>query len=329
MTRGKEILVGVVIVLGVAVALVGTLWLQDASFGRGTREVEALFLEVGQLMNGNSVKLRGVTIGRVVAVTVEPDGRAVRVRMRIRDDVQLPADPAVLVAPESLFGDWQAEIVPRSAYAQFDFYPAGEPGTMAGYALPDISRLTASLDQISKNLGSLTSRVEETFTDETARNLARAIDNIEEVSHRLRDLVEVQAAAFANLATEVESAAVELGDAARAANEAFQRAEGILGSPGTDSLLANARVAMANLREVSEELGATNRQARSFLLQADSTFARLARLTYRVEAGEGALGALMGDQIIVARTREVLDQLNLLLKDLKENPQRYVRISIF
>lgn len=329
MTRGKEILVGVVIVLGVAIALVGTLWLQDASFGRGTREVAALFVEVGQLMNGNSVKLRGVTIGRVVGVSVEPDGRAVRVRMRIRDDVLLPADPAVLVAPESLFGDWQAEIVPRSAYAQFDFYPYAGGGTMAGYALPDISRLTASLDQISKNLGSLTSRVEETFTDETARNLARAIDNIEEVSHRLRDLVEVQAAAFSDLATEVESAAVELGDAARAANEAFQRAEGILGAPGTDSLLADARVAMVNLRAVSEELGSTNRQARSFLAHADSTFARLSRLTYRVEAGEGALGALMGDQVIVARTREVLDQLNLLLKDLKENPQRYVRISIF
>ena len=45
MTRGKEILVGLVIVAGVAAAVLGTLWLQDASFGRGTLEVDALLLE--------------------------------------------------------------------------------------------------------------------------------------------------------------------------------------------------------------------------------------------------------------------------------------------
>ncbi len=42
MTRGREIVVGLVIIAGVAVSVFGTLWLQDASFGRGTRQVEAL-----------------------------------------------------------------------------------------------------------------------------------------------------------------------------------------------------------------------------------------------------------------------------------------------
>ncbi len=329
MTRGKEVLVGVVIVLGVLVALVGTLWLQDASFGRGTREVEALFLEVGQLMNGNSVKLRGVTIGRVLQIAVEPDGRAVRVLMTVRDDLALPDDAVALVAPESLFGDWQAEIVPRSAYSQFDFYPSPDPTTLGGYALPDISRLTASLDQISKNLGTLTTRVDQTFTDETARNLALAINNIEEVSERLRDLVEVQAGAFSNLASEVETAAVELGGAARTANLTFQRAEELLGAPTTDSLLLDARATVANLKGLSGELGTTNQRAQGLLLRADSTFARLDRLSAQVEAGEGALGALMGDKVLVARAQAVLEQIDVLLKDLKENPQRYVRISIF
>ncbi len=329
MTRGKEVLVGVIIILGTIVAVVGTLWLQDASFGRGTRDVEALFLEVGQLMNGNAVKLRGVTIGRVEEITVEPDGNAVRVRMSIQDNVTLPEDPAALLAPESMFGDWQAEIVPRAAYAQFDFYPSGDPETLDGYALPDISRLTAAADQISKNLGVLTDRVQEAFTEETARNLSLAINNIEGVSERLRDLVEIQAGAFSDLASEVETAAVELGEAARTANMTFQRAEEILGAPTTDSLLLDARTTLANLKTLSEDLQITNQGAQGLLFRADSTFARLDRMTARVEAGEGALGALMGDTLLVARTQGVLEQLRSLLEDLQENPQRYVRISIF
>ena len=329
MTRGREILVGLVIVLGTLVAVLGTLWLQDASFGRGTYQVEALFLEVGQLMEGNSVKLRGVTIGRVQNITVEPRGTAVRVVMTVADDVTLPEDPACLLAPESMFGDWQAEIVPREAYSQFEFYESPEEGVLDGYALPDISRLTAAADQISKNLGVLTDRVEEAFTEETAQNIARAIDNIQEVSERLRELVEVQAGAFSDLATEVESAAVELGVAARGAQATFQRAEEILGAPTTDSLLLDARATVANLKDLSGELGEMAEGAQGMIQRADSTFSRLDRITAQVERGEGGLGRLVADTTLVVRAQDVLAQIEALLIDLQENPQRYVRISIF
>lgn len=329
MTRGKEVLVGVVIVLGIAVSVLGTLWLQDAAFGRGSRQVDALIPEVGQLMDGNAVKYRGVTIGRVDDISVEPGGQAVRVVMSIQEGVALPEDPAVLLAPESMFGDWQAEIVPREAYPQFDFLETESDSILGGYALPDISRLTAAADQISRNLGVLTDRVEEAFTEETAQNIALAIDNIQEVSEQLRELVEVQAGAFSNLATEVEDAAVELREAAHAGHLAFMRAEEIMGSPTADSLIRETRATATNLKFLTEELYATNEGAQSFLVKADSTFSRLDRITAQVEAGEGALGRLMNDTVLVYRAQDVLIQLSVLLEDLRANPQRYVRISIF
>lgn len=329
MTRGKEVLVGLVIVVGVLIGVFGTLWLQDATMGRGTRQVEALFSEVGELMNGNAVKLRGVNIGRVMAISVEPDGKAVRVLMRIQDDVTLPDHPGVLLAPESMFGDWQAEIVATASYGQFTFYESGDTAILGGYALPDISRLTAAADQISENLGALTERVEQAFTEQTAQNLSHAIDNIQEVSERLRDLVEVQAGAFSDLANEVESAAVELGDAAESANDAFQRANEILGAPSTDSLLLDARATMTNLKSLSADLSAMSRGAEGMIVRADSTLARMDRLTAMVEGGRGSLGRLVTDTTLIARTENVLQQINLLLADLRANPQRYVRISIF
>lgn len=329
MTRGREVMVGLVIVLGVAASVLGTLWLQDATFGRGNRYVEALFLEVGQLTDGNAVKYRGVNIGRVSGIAVEPGGEAVRVTLSIQENLSLPENPAALVAPESMFGDWQAEIVPREAYPQFDFLETDDDSVMGGYALPDISRLTAAADQISRNLGVLTDRVEEAFTEETAQNIALAIDNIQEVSEQLRQLVQVQAGAFTDLATEVESAAVELRVAAHAGHMAFERAEEILGAPSTDSILLDARATASNLKTLTEDLTTTSQGARSLLTKADSTFARLDRLSARVEGGEGALGRLMNDTVLVYRAQDVLIQLSVLLEDLRQNPQRYVRISIF
>lgn len=329
MTRRREILVGMVIVAGVLAAVFGTLWLQDASFGRGTKEVEALFLEVGQLMNGNSVKLRGVTIGQIQGINVEPDGAAVRVRMRIREDVVLPPNRAVLLAPESMFGDWQAEIVNTAAYPQFRFYEPEGLDVMGGYALPDFSRLTAAADQISENLGLLTDRVEQAFTEETARNLSLAINNIQEVSERLRELVEAQAGAVSDLASEFETSAIELGQAAHSARLTFERAEELLGAPTADSVMMDARATLTNLKNLSEELGATTRGAQGMILRVDSTFARLGRLAAQVEAGEGTLGLLMQDPTLVASAQGVLGELAALIKDLQENPQRYVRLSIF
>lgn len=329
MTRRKEIMVGLVIVAGVMAAVLGTLWLQNASFGRGTREVEALFLEVGQLMEGNAVKLRGVTIGQVEGISVEPGGEAVRVLMRVREDIQLPDNRVVISAPESMFGDWQAEIVNPASYPQFDFYDPLEAGVMGGYALPDFSRLTAAADQISENLGNLTERVEGAFNEETAQNFTRAIDNIQEVSQRLRELLEAQAGAVEDLASEFETSAVELGRAAHAANLTFQRAEALLGAPSTDSLIVDARETLANLNTLSRDLSAASQGAQGMIVRVDSTFARLDRMTAKVEAGEGALGMLMSDTLLVAQAQTVLGELSAFLKDLQENPQRYVRLTIF
>jgi phospholipid/cholesterol/gamma-HCH transport system substrate-binding protein len=330
MTRAREVMVGAVIVTGVVLAVGGSLWLRDASFGRGTREIQALFSEVGQLMDGSSVKLRGVNIGRVESIAVEPNGEAVRVTMAIRQEVGLPADPAVLLAMESLFGDWQAEIVPKALYSQFPFYEDfEEAGVLAGYSLPDMTRLTAAAYQISANLGVLTDRVEEAFTEETAQDIAQAINNIQDVSERLRELVEVQAGAFSGLASDFQESTVELGTAAHQAHLAFEKIDEILGAPTTDSLLLDARTTVANLKALSDELGPTVRDAQGLILNADSTFSRLNRLGSRIEAGEGALGRLMNDTILVYRAQDVLIQLSVLLEDLRMNPQRYVRISIF
>ncbi len=334
MTRRREIMVGVVIVAGVVAAVLGTLWLQDASFGRGTREIEALFTQVGQLMDGNAVKFRGVNIGRVEEISVEEDGAAVRVRMRIRDQVELPSNSAVLLAPENMFGDWQAEIVDPSVEpnTQFRFFSPNDPDNpdlLGGYALPEFSRLTAAADRISEDMAALTERVEEAFTEETARNLSRAIDNVQEVSERLRQLMEAQAGAVSELASEFEESARELGTAAHTAHLVFERAEALLGAPGTDSTLNDARATISNLKDLSGELATATQGAQGMIIRIDSTFARLDRMTAQIESGEGALGQLMSDTVLVAQAQGVLGELTALLRDLQERPQRYVRLSIF
>ena len=76
-------------------------------------------------------------------------------------------------------------------------------------------------------------------------------------------------------------------------------------------------------------MSTTAGEARGLITSADSTFTRLDRLTSQIEAGEGVFGRLMNDSVLIYRAEDVLIQLSVLLEDLRANPQRYVRISIF
>ncbi len=335
MTRAREVLVGVVIIAAVAVGVTGTLWLKGANWGRVVVPIEVLFGDVAQLSPGSAVKFRGVQVGRVSTIEVEPEGDAVRVTLELHTELQLPGDAGVLLAPESFFGDWQAEIVSRGAFPGFDFLPV-PPGTtrdgtvvLGGYTLPEMSRLTASAEEIATNLATLTDRFEVAFNDSTAMNLARAIENFGVVSTDLRNLVAQQSEIATSITVSVDSAVAEIEASSRVARRSFERIEQILADAQIDSIIGNVNAATGDIGEIAADLAGSSDELAATLSRADSAFARFDRLMARVTSGEGALGRMVADSTLAVRAEDALAQLTFLLRDLRENPRRYVRLSIF
>jgi phospholipid/cholesterol/gamma-HCH transport system substrate-binding protein len=327
--------VGIVIIAALVVGVGGSLWLKGSNFGQVSVALEVLITDVAQLAPGSVVKFRGVQVGRVGLIEVEPDGQAVRVGLNLTEDIPLPADAGVILAPESFFGDWQAEIVRRARYPDFAFFdvPAGTARegirVLGGYALPEMSRLSASAEQISANLATLSQRLEIAFNDETAENLAKAIDNYSAVSSDLRALIDQQREVIVSVTTSADSALNEIEATARAARRSFERVEALLGDAQIDSIVSNVRAGTGSLQQIAGDLSGSAADLANTLAQADSTLARIDRVSARVEAGEGVLGRLLVDSTLAVRAEGVLEQLDFLLKDLRENPKRYVRLSIF
>lgn len=334
MSRTREFGVGLVILSAIAVGVLGTLWLKGTNWGRPSIEVDVLLSDVAQLAPGNGVKFRGVQIGRVATIAVEPDGQAVRVRLQLQESVNLPDDVVVLLSPESFFGSWQAEIIRRDRYPSFPFYEVQQPmegdvRVLGGWALPELSRLSAAAEQISANLADLTERLGIAFNEETAADLARAIENFGVLSDDLRRLVDQQSAIALSVTSSADSALTEIELATRVARRSFERIEELLTDAQIDSIVTNVRLASGHIQDIAEDLAGSSDNFATTLGRADSTLARLDRLSARVEAGEGTLGRLFADTTFAVRAEGVLGQLDLLLQDLRENPRRYVRLSIF
>lgn len=321
--------VGSVILLGIAVVFFGTVWLKGARLGEEKMEVQARFLEIGQLLEGSNVKLRGVGIGRVEAIDLERGGGGVIVTMTIDREVPLPPDPVVLLSPESLFGDWQAEIYPRNRWPQYDYAEAPDPQVLPGYSLPDISRLTAVADRIAENLAVLTERVEEAFTEETALNIQRAIENIEDVSAQLTGLVTRQSGSLDNLTASLEQTSGTINETAVAIRDLVRQVEGATAGGEIGEIIGNVSSATAQLDSLSVELLAMSSELRSTTVSADSAFGSLNRIMASVEAGEGTLGMLVQDTALYAELVESNLALQALVADIMRNPRRYINLQVF
>ena len=329
MRKSSDTLVGVVIVAGVALVVGGTLWLQGADLWRDVTEVRAQVDEVGMLSEGNPVRMRGVRVGRVGDLTVAPDGRSVHVTLRVDAEVHMPEDPAVVLAPESMFGDWQAEVVSRRDFPHFSYTSPDDPDFLPGYAMPDITRLTATADRISENMAEITERLSLAFGEETAESLVRMVGNVEEVSADLSELLERQSDAMTEVAADMSGTAQEIGRTAATTRRTVERTDSIIGSAAVSSILDDAQATSGNLRALSGDLAATNQDLRQMTQRVDTTFARVDRVTAQLEGGQGTIGQLFSEPGLAEELNTSMVQLQMLLEDVRENPRRYFRLSVF
>lgn len=78
---------------------------------RGSREVSAIFDDIGDLVVGHSVQVADVRIGSVVDIELTDDYRA-EITMSIKDDVFVPVESQALLRTTSLLGEKFIELRP-------------------------------------------------------------------------------------------------------------------------------------------------------------------------------------------------------------------------
>lgn len=119
----SEIAVGAVVL----VAAIGFLvWLLQFAgpLGRSGYEVSASFRSAEGVAVGSEVRLAGIRIGQVAAMTLDPASFRARTVMRLDDGVAIPADSSAIIASDGLMGSAYVEIMPGGALD--DLAPGGE-----------------------------------------------------------------------------------------------------------------------------------------------------------------------------------------------------------
>jgi phospholipid/cholesterol/gamma-HCH transport system substrate-binding protein len=335
MKRRDELVVGATILFALVIVVVGAVWLSQTRLAAGGYVQVARFRTVGGLGVGNPVVLRGVRVGRVREIRIAGEDW-VEADMHIYQDVLIPPDPAVVAASASLFGEWQAEIVSlqephddpnvRSALEEA---AAQDGDAWPGATLPDIGQLTAQGARIASDIATFSSRIQTAFDERTVLDMQRSIRDFGQIADTLTRFTERQTAVFGEVSDNIKQGSDVVTTAALSLERALTRLDSATADGEMDSILTNLQVASGQMRgAVSHFLSlveAAQRNQESFvrvIVGADSVMARMQNMT-------GTLGMLVGDSTLYVEATDAIVELRALIEDIKANPRKYFKFSVF
>ncbi|MEO8139649.1 MAG: MlaD family protein [Gemmatimonadota bacterium] len=334
MKRGNEFLVGLVLLVSLAVVVAGALWLSEADIGRHEAIHVARFRTVGGLTPGAPVTYRGVRVGRVEAIRLAD--QFVEADLRVFQAVDLPANPAVIAASQSLFGEWAATIVSRDQ-------PQNDPNVVQmlsetarpggdrwpGATLPDVGQLTAQAGRIATDIAAVAQRVQETFDSSAVAELRQSIKDFGTIAGQLERFTQSQTSRLNQVTGNVERTSDAVLSASGHLENTLARVDSATASGQLQQILNNARDGSGNLRDASAELKAflatlhgQDSTLVHTLLAADSALSR-------IQNGQGTIGLLSKDPAMYNETIETMQEMRRLLADIQANPRKYFKFSVF
>jgi len=334
MKRAADAIVGLVVVLTVAAVGGSIAWVKGTDVGKRQNDVVARFRDVGNARVGNVVVIRGVVGGRIQGIELAPAGW-VDVRMKLDPSVQLPANPIVLLNESSLFGEWQATIVERSALPHDETVvqqiadASTERGVIPGATLPGIGKLTAVAGQIAGDVANVAGRVEVAFDDRAARELRGSIRNVADLSTTMAKTVRAHASDLDTLSNELRATIATLSRTAVTVQGTAGRIDSAATSKQVREIMDNLATASTELRHTSTQVrdlagrfATTQSRLDSFLANGDSVMMKINR-------GQGSLGLFITDPSMYRRSDSLLVQMRALIADIQANPKKYVSVKLF
>jgi len=300
MKRTNEALVGLLLILGGATAIFGSIWLVRGSLSEGY-PVYARFPWGAGLKPGQPVLLAGVTAGSIADVEYDPAG-TVRVTLRMTSGFRIPKGSEAQSIAVGFFGDRAIAIEPQVGVTET--IPAGDSIKVirSGATTDDI---IATGDSISRDIRGITLPLRQQMIDS---------GGVQDV----RDILRSTSALTKQLNTVILAQNAQLTMAMTSVNRslrALERTTSALDSMRVDSLQRDAGRATANVAAITDSLRITMRSL-------NATMARL-------ERGEGTAGKLLTDTLLYNDIRRLVIRVDSVTADFKRDPRKFLKFSVF
>ncbi len=285
----NEFRVGVFVLLGLVGFMTVLFLMTDPSTFRGRYLVVTHVENAAGIRRGDPVQMKGVNIGRVHRFGIRDEG--VDITLEIEGEWEIPLDSRTRLSPSGLLGGVTVEVL-RGTSSEM----VREGGILPGESG---SGLMSTVEDLGGKAEGVLGRLEMLLDNPTVSAMQSSAQQLNSLLVDLSDLTRTQGQEISRLTANLS-----------------ETADGLSGlGPEAEAALGEARATLERLNETSDALG---RAATSL----DTILARMA-------AGEGSLGRMSTDDELYTRLSDAAESAQRLLDDIRQNPRRYIRISVF
>lgn len=295
--RTTEIKVGITVLVALAVLVAGVTWLSEFGISRARVDYVCVFTDVGGLQVGDPVTISGVRMGRVEEIVLGDEG--VLVRLTVDKDVPLPHGTGIYVRNTGIIGEKFIAVAlaqNEELYAPGDtiigIYETGVPEVISqmGDALHSLNRVSDSIDRIL-------ALAEERGTVRTS---------LESVENASRDL----AASISENREDLRETVASLKDVSSRLRSLAERKEDTVES-------------------TIDRLATTAERTDTLMTSVSRLTTELIEITTRLESDSTTMGQLLTERELYDDVRRTMRETSALLRDMRSNPRKYFKVSIF
>jgi phospholipid/cholesterol/gamma-HCH transport system substrate-binding protein len=289
----QEITVGGLVLVGIGLFVAGTMWLSGKEFGTRGHTVQVQFADVGNMKEGNPVKVSGVQLGSVRSIRFEDVGR-VMVTLSLDRRIQPRLDATAAMEGVGLVGD-----------VVINFHPgtSSEP-------LPEGAIIQGTTERGLSAIG--------TDLGLRAQDVMAGVGEI--ANKRLADDLHATLAALQQFlrlyGNPNRGPTAELTSTLAALNGLATRLDSTLAVTRVQPVLSRADTALGELRDLAAQFSTTG-------ATLDSVLRRLNR-------GEGTLGRFVQDTAFYDNAQRLLRSLQAFADTLRKHPGKLtVQVRVF
>jgi phospholipid/cholesterol/gamma-HCH transport system substrate-binding protein len=311
----REFKIGLIFVLATAVLIWGFSFLKNKNILYKERVFVAVYQHVNGLETSNPIYINGVKVGQVGKVYFDPRMNGdIIVQMVFTDKFPIPANSTARIFSEDLMGSKAIEILLGAGpeFAQSgDTLKTDIETSLKDAVNQQILPLKLKAEDLLSSLDTMVVAIKGVFNKDIREDLTASIksiratmSNLESTTHNLDTLVYAESGRLSSILYNIDMITRNL-------NNNSGEVSRILG----------------NLANLSDTLAQAN--ISGILGNLDKTVSDLSIVMSKIEKGEGTMGMLINDDQLYKQLEKSASDLNLLLEDIRLNPKRYVKISVF
>jgi phospholipid/cholesterol/gamma-HCH transport system substrate-binding protein len=315
LNRYRNILIGLSFLIALALFIWGYNFLKGKNIFSKQTIFYAKYEEVSGLEVANPVLINGYRVGQVNELFFDPSMSGdIIVVLMLENQFPIPKDTYARIISADIMGSKAVELdigVAEELAASGDTLATSLEASLKDAVSAQVQPIKMKAENLLLSIDSLVVAIQTVFNESAVENLTKSFNdirktfaNLQSTTSNIDTLVDQESNRIASILENIDSLSYTLKQ-----------------NRGNISNIIN------NLKVVSDSLARAD--IPGTFNRANQSLEKLDVILAQIQSGEGSLGLLLHNDTLYMEVEKSAEELNKLLEDIRLNPKRYVKFSLF